>query len=204
MEHGPRSLAVPASDDEGQAGPEADQPDQELGEPPPHFRRLGPIAGDVGRWRPGVVGNPGDANSGLANIAAGSWWVRSGQNGRVPVRVDKWLWSVRVYKTRTKATAACSSGRVLVNDQIAKPATHVGPGDVVTAKRRDRVFVYAVVEPISKRVSAARARECMEDRSPPPEPRKMRAGAPLAQREPGSGRPTKRDRREIDRLRRRR
>lgn len=120
------------------------------------------------------------------------------------VRVDKWLWSVRVYKTRSKATAACSSGRVLVNDVIAKPATHVGPGDVVRANRRDRVIVYAVVEPISKRVSAKRARECVDDRSPPSEPRKLRADAPVAERDPGSGRPTKRERREIDRLRRRR
>ncbi len=122
----------------------------------------------------------------------------------VAVRVDKWLWSVRVYKTRSKATAACSSGHVLVNDETAKPATHVGPGDVVTAKRRDRVVVYAVVEPISKRVSAKQARECVEDRSPPAEPGPRRgAGPPAGQRDPGSGRPTKRERREIDRLHRR-
>ena len=96
----------------------------------------------------------------------------------VAVRVDKWLWSVRVYKTRSKATAACTSGRVLVNDEIAKPATHVRPGDMVTAKRRDRVVVYVVVEPISKRVSAKLAPERVDDRSPPPEPATRRgAGA---------------------------
>ncbi len=124
----------------------------------------------------------------------------------VAVRVDKWLWSVRVYKTRSKATAACTSGRVLVNDEIAKPATHVRPGDLVRAKRRDRIVVYVVVDAISKRVSAKLARECVDDRSPPSEPGSRRgagAGAPVGQRDPGSGRPTKRERREIDRLRRR-
>ena len=122
----------------------------------------------------------------------------------VAVRVDKWLWSVRVYKTRSKATAACTSGRVLVNDEIAKPATHVRPGDMVTAKRSDRVVVYVVVEPISKRVSAKLARECVDDRSPPLETGTRRGGgAPVGRRDPGSGRPTKRERREIDRLRRR-
>ncbi len=120
------------------------------------------------------------------------------------VRVDKWLWAVRVYKTRTKASTACTEGQVTVNDALAKPATKVGPGDVVAATRRDRSVVYVVVEPIGKRVSASRAAECVEDRSPPPEPRSRVARAVFAERDRGAGRPTKRDRREIDRLRGRR
>ena len=126
------------------------------------------------------------------------------QTGGVPVRVDKWLWAVRVFKTRTQANTACSDGRVKVNDSTAKPATKVAPGDVVTAKRRDHTIVYVVVEPIDKRVSAARAAECVEDRSPPPEPRHHVAAPVFARRDPGAGRPTKRDRRKIDRLRGRR
>ncbi len=118
--------------------------------------------------------------------------------------MDKWLWAVRVFKTRTKANTACSDGRVLVNDTVAKPATKVSPGDVVSAKRRDRTIVYVVVEPIAKRVSATRAAECVEDRSPPPEPRDQIPAPVWAQRDRGTGRPTKRDRRQIDRLRGRR
>jgi ribosome-associated heat shock protein Hsp15 len=129
---------------------------------------------------------------------------RARQTGPVPVRVDKWLWAVRVFKTRSRATAACSSGRVLVNDRVAKPATRVGRGDVVTARRRDRLIVHTVIEPVSKRVSAARARECIEDHSPPVESRPEIPDPSFARRDAGAGRPTKRDRREIDRLRGRR
>lgn len=119
-----------------------------------------------------------------------------------PVRVDKWLWSVRVYKTRSQAGDACSSGRVEVNGVVAKPATRVGPGDVVSARRRDREIVYEVIEPITRRVSAARAATCVVDRSPPaPERERTMPDAVFGRRDPGAGRPTKRDRRRIDRLR---
>jgi len=122
----------------------------------------------------------------------------------MPVRVDKWLWAVRAFKTRTKATEACGNGRVLVNDVVAKPSTRVEPGDVVVANRRDRQLVYVVVMAIETRVSATRAAECIEDRSPPPVPRALADQAVYARRDRGAGRPTKRDRRQIDRLRGRR
>ncbi len=127
-----------------------------------------------------------------------------GNTGVVTVRVDKWLWAVRVFKTRTQANGACTDGRVFVNDVMAKPATKVKPGDVVSARRRDRTIVYVVLEPIVKRVSATRAAECVEDRSPPVEPADKPITPVFARRDPGTGRPTKRDRRQIDRLRGRR
>ena len=118
------------------------------------------------------------------------------------VRVDKWLWSVRVFKTRRQATDACSAGRVRVNGEVAKPAAKVKVGDVVQAVRRDRTIIYVARELIEKRVSAARAAECVEDRSPPPPKRQDHVDLPVfAQRERGAGRPTKKDRRAIDRLR---
>ena len=117
------------------------------------------------------------------------------------VRVDKWLWCVRVFKTRTKASSACDDGHVSVNEAPAKPATRVVVGDVVTARRGDRTTVYVVRETIEKRVSATRAAECFEDRSPPPVPRDTPAEAVFARRDRGAGRPTKRERREIERLR---
>ena len=119
------------------------------------------------------------------------------------VRVDKWLWSVRVYKTRTMATDACTTGRVKVNGTVAKPATKIAVGDRVQATRKDRVIIYEVSGLIEKRVSAARAAECVIDHSPPP-PEKSPDfidNPVFAQRDRGSGRPTKRDRRMIDKLR---
>jgi len=117
------------------------------------------------------------------------------------VRVDKWLWAVRAFKTRTKSNEACANGRVLVNEVVAKPSSKVDVGDVVIANRRDRQLVYVVVLPIERRVSATRAAECIEDQSPPPVPRAMADPTVFARRDRGAGRPTKRDRREIDRLR---
>jgi ribosome-associated heat shock protein Hsp15 len=119
----------------------------------------------------------------------------------VTVRVDRWLWAVRVYKTRTRATDACVAGHVRVNDRPVKPATKVGAGDVVSARRGEHTTIYEVVEPITSRVGATRAAECVIDRSPPRPTRDEPDLAVFARRDPGAGRPTKRDRRRIDRLR---
>jgi ribosome-associated heat shock protein Hsp15 len=120
----------------------------------------------------------------------------------VTVRVDKWLWSVRAFKTRTAAGAACTSGKVTVNDEPAKPATQVSVGDVVGARKGDRRLVYRVVELIEKRVGASRAAECYEDLSPPrPKKSDPVLAPPGGARARGMGRPTKRERRQIDRLR---
>ena len=121
------------------------------------------------------------------------------------VRVDKWLWAVRVYRTRSAANEACSAGRVTVNGDSAKPATRVHVGDLVTAMRRDRTIAYEVRALIEKRVGAAKAAECVNDVSPPlPERASDPTVAVAGIRERGEGRPTKRDRRRIDRLRGRR
>lgn len=120
------------------------------------------------------------------------------------VRVDKWLWAVRAYKTRSAANEACASGRVRVNDEPAKAATKVKVGDVVTARRRDRTIVYEVRALLEKRVSATLAAEHINDLSPP-EPARPTGDvvveAEAARRDRGEGRPTKRDRRRLDELR---
>ncbi|HET8620855.1 MAG TPA: RNA-binding S4 domain-containing protein [Acidimicrobiales bacterium] len=114
-------------------------------------------------------------------------------------RVDRWLWAVRVTKTRSLATDACRGGHVRVNGTPAKPATPVRPGDRVEARVNGRQRVLEVVRPIDKRVGAALAAECAVDHSPPAP---AAGGDPLAfARERGAGRPTKRDRRRLDRLR---
>ena len=115
-------------------------------------------------------------------------------------RVDRWLWAVRIYKTRSAATAACRGGHVRVNGAPAKPATKVGPSDRVDAQVGPRKRTVIVVRIIDKRVGAPVAAECLIDQSPPRPPREL-TPAPVFQRERGAGRPTKRDRRRLDSLR---
>lgn len=111
-------------------------------------------------------------------------------------RVDAWLWAVRVYKTRSSATTACRAGHIRVNGEKAKAAQPVRPGDEVRVRISgfDRHLV--VRKTITKRVGAALVAEAAEDRTPPRDPTPV-----VAQRDRGAGRPTKRERREIDRFR---
>jgi ribosome-associated heat shock protein Hsp15 len=118
------------------------------------------------------------------------------------VRIDQWIWSVRLTKTRSDAAAACRGGHVEVNDAVAKPATPVRVGDTVRARVGDRERIVEVTSLLTKRVGAAAASECFVDHSPPPPDRTIEA--PVFARDRGAGRPTKRDRRQLDKLRGRR
>lgn len=120
--------------------------------------------------------------------------------GRDSVRVDSWVWAVRLFKTRSAATEACRGGHVKVNGTAAKPSAPVRVGDEVAARVHDRERVVEVVRLIDKRVGPPVAAECLVDHSPPPPPRE--ASIPAFERLSGTGRPTKRDRRRLDRLRR--
>ena len=115
------------------------------------------------------------------------------------VRVDAWLWAVRVYKTRSAATTACRAGHVRVNGDRAKAAQPVRPGDELRVRISgfDRILV--VRQPISKRVGAALAAAAVDDQTPPPPPRELTAFVPVRDR--GAGRPTKRERRDLEKLR---
>jgi ribosome-associated heat shock protein Hsp15 len=115
------------------------------------------------------------------------------------VRVDRWLWSVRLFKTRSLATEACRAGHVAVNGGITKASTPVRVGDTVTVRTGGTDKVVEVARVIATRVGAAVASECLVDRSPAPAPREPSGLV----RDRSAGRPTKRDRRMIDRLRRR-
>ena len=114
-------------------------------------------------------------------------------------RIDVWLWAVRMFKTRSLATTACKGGHVRINGNAAKPSSAVHVGDRVEARVHDRDRVLEVVRLIDKRVSAPLAAECLVDHSPPAPPREY--VAPLFQRDRGTGRPTKKDRRRLDRFR---
>jgi ribosome-associated heat shock protein Hsp15 len=114
-------------------------------------------------------------------------------------RVDRWLWAVRLFKTRSTATDACRAGQVSVNGHPAKAATTVRAGDRVEARVGDRMRVVEVVQPIDKRVGPPVAATCLIDHSPPVV-REDAEPAPFL-RDRGTGRPTKRDRRQLDQLR---
>jgi ribosome-associated heat shock protein Hsp15 len=113
-------------------------------------------------------------------------------------RIDRWLWAVRLTKTRPDAAAACRGGHVRINDRVAKPSTTVVPGDEVRARIGERTRIVEVVRVIQKRVGAADAVTCYLDRTPAPPPA---AAVPVAVRDRGAGRPTKRDRRMLDKWR---
>jgi ribosome-associated heat shock protein Hsp15 len=118
------------------------------------------------------------------------------------VRLDKWLQVARVYKTRTQATHAVDLNRVKVNGQTAKPHRNLAPGDTVEVEIGDWTRVLIVKELRDKPVSKEEARTLYDDQSPPrPEsdPIKRLLRRPPAQREAGSGRPTKKDRRDMER-----
>ncbi|MFJ9866506.1 RNA-binding S4 domain-containing protein [Streptomyces sp. NPDC101165] len=115
------------------------------------------------------------------------------------VRIDSWIWAVRLIKTRSLGATACRGGHVHVNGERVKPAYSLRVGDEVRLRNEGRERVVIVKRLIRKRVGAPVATQCYIDNSPPPPPRE--AVAPVGLRDRGAGRPTKRDRREMDRLR---
>jgi ribosome-associated heat shock protein Hsp15 len=115
------------------------------------------------------------------------------------VRVDSWIWSVRLTKSRSMAADACRGGHVKVNNESVKPSHLLRVGDEVRVRQDQRERVVVVSKLISKRVGAPAAAECYVDNSPPPPPRELFVAVGVRDR--GAGRPTKRDRRDMDRLR---
>ncbi|OLT29327.1 RNA-binding protein [Nocardiopsis sp. CNR-923] len=118
--------------------------------------------------------------------------------GPESTRVDRWLWAVRLTKTRSDAAQACRAGHVRVNGRPAKAATTVRAGDEVRVRLHGTTRLVDVSHVIAKRVGAPVATRCYLDRTPAPAPQ---ATAPVIRRDRGAGRPTKRDRRQLDRLR---
>lgn len=119
--------------------------------------------------------------------------------GPATTRLDRWLWAVRLVKTRADAAQACRGGHVKVNDRAAKPATTVKTGDEVKVRLHGRDREVTVTYVLDKRVGAPVAVRCYSDHSPPAPERLPMPTVP--RRDPGAGRPTKRDRRRMDRLR---
>ena len=118
------------------------------------------------------------------------------------VRLDKWLWAVRVYKTRSQAAEACRSGHVKIGDQSVKPAREVRLQEVIAVKLENLTRTVRVIGLLDRRVSGAEAKKYAEDLTPPAAYEAAREAARQNQllRPKGLGRPTKKDRRLIVRF----
>lgn len=118
------------------------------------------------------------------------------------VRIDKYLWAVRIFKTRTIATDACRKGRVTMSDAPAKPSRMVTTGDIIQVRRAPVTHSYRVLDPIEKRVGAKIVHNYVEDITPEEEIKKLKQQDDFfVRRDRGAGRPTKKERRLLDNLR---
>ena len=122
----------------------------------------------------------------------------SDPSGPASARIDVWLWSVRQIKSRSAATSACKAGHVRINGETAKPAQHVSVGDEVRYRVDGFDRLLAVTRILTKRVGAPSARTAYIDSSPP-RPSPLDAPAAVI-RDRGAGRPTKKERRQLDAL----
>jgi ribosome-associated heat shock protein Hsp15 len=115
------------------------------------------------------------------------------------VRIDKYLWAVRLYKTRTLATEACKKGRVSMDDMPAKPSRTVTAGDVIQVRKMPVLYSYRIKDPIEKRVGAKIVDQYVEDITSQEELQKLEMQDDFfVRRDRGTGRPTKKERRLLD------
>ena len=118
------------------------------------------------------------------------------------VRIDKYLWSIRVYKTRSEATDACKGGKIRVNGADTKPSKPVKVGDTIVARKGAVTYTYKVLQLVDKRQGAKLVSQYAENLTPEEEIAKLRAPVEtfFLKRDRGAGRPTKKDRRQMDSL----
>jgi ribosome-associated heat shock protein Hsp15 len=118
------------------------------------------------------------------------------------IRIDKFLWAVRIYKTRSLASEACRKGKVLINNVLIKPSRLVTANETISVKKLPIIHTFIIIEPIGNRVSAKMVPLYLKDTTPEEEKAKLinRELAGFGYRERGTGRPTKKERRTIDKL----
>ena len=118
------------------------------------------------------------------------------------VRIDKWLWAMRIYKTRNEAAEACKHGKVLINNIESKPSRVIKIDEIITVRKLPVVYTYKVVGIIENRQPAKNVAQYLENLTPQEELDKleMKNFAVFVQRDKGSGRPTKKERRMIDKI----
>lgn len=115
-------------------------------------------------------------------------------------RIDKWMWAARIFKTRTIAAEACKKGRIYINGAQAKPARMIKPGDTIQVKKPPITYSFKVIQAIEKRVGAKLVPEIMENVTTPDQHEllEMSKISGFVNRAKGTGRPTKKDRRDLD------
>lgn len=118
------------------------------------------------------------------------------------VRVDKYLWAIRVFKTRTEATDACKGSKITVNGADIKPSKEVKAGDVIQVRKGAVHYTFKVLAPLEKRIGAKDVARFAENLTPESEMAKLHAPVEtfFVKRDRGAGRPTKKDRRQMDEL----
>jgi ribosome-associated heat shock protein Hsp15 len=118
------------------------------------------------------------------------------------IRIDKFLWSVRIYKTRSLASDECRKGRIIINEVQVKPSRTVLKNEIITVKKPPVIYSYRVIEPIGNRVSAKLVEQFIEDLTSEEEKTKLdvRQAGGVIYRDKGTGRPTKKERRLIDKI----
>ena len=116
------------------------------------------------------------------------------------IRIDKWLWAVRLFKTRSLATEACKKGKILVNNSLVKPSRVIKVGDIIGVRQNPVTYSFKVLLPIQNRINAKLVPEYREDVTTPDQLELIELGKIAAQtgRERGTGRPTKKERREME------
>jgi len=120
------------------------------------------------------------------------------------IRIDKWLWAVRIFKTRSSASEACRRGKVMVNNMPVKPSRTIRINDIVSVRKPPVLFSYRVKGLLGKRLSARLVAEYVENITPESELEKLKVKDDFfIHRDKGAGRPTKKERRTIDRIRNR-
>jgi len=119
-----------------------------------------------------------------------------------PTRIDKYLWAVRIYKTRSIASDECRKGKIIINNIQVKPSRIILKNEIITVKKPPVLYTYRVIEPLETRVSAKLAEQFVEDLTTEDEKAKLnyKQSMGIEYRDKGTGRPTKKERRLIDKL----
>ncbi|MGV8092563.1 MAG: RNA-binding S4 domain-containing protein [Mangrovibacterium sp.] len=116
------------------------------------------------------------------------------------VRIDKWLWAVRFFKTRSSATEACKKGRVMIGDIPVKPSRMIKAGDMIKIRKAPVTYTYKVLQLSEKRMGAKLVNDFVLDMTPEEELKilEIQKNMTWIKRDPGTGRPTKKERRDLD------
>jgi ribosome-associated heat shock protein Hsp15 len=116
------------------------------------------------------------------------------------VRIDKWLWAVRIFKTRTIAAEACKKGRVLIGNVSVKPSRNIRAGEIIQVRKSPVTYSFRVLAPADKRMGAKMVPQFMENVTPPDQYELLELNkiSGFVDRQRGTGRPTKKERRDLD------